>query len=67
MQFAQACTQAHVRSAIRRQSRPEVLYWKNHTQPLAIRVPAADQAAEDWEEYDPREHAECAAYEETPA
>jgi hypothetical protein len=32
-----------------------------------MRVPLQDQMADDWEEYDPREHEECAEFNETPA
>ncbi len=67
LNFDNAVRSCHVRSAIRRKAKPTVLYWKNHTVPLEHRVPGADQFASDWEEYDPREHEECSAFEETPA
>jgi len=56
-----------VRSAIRRKSKPDVKYWKNHTIDLTVRVPVEDRMATDWEEYDPRDHEECSAFNETPA
>ena len=67
MQFLEAFRYAHVRSAIRRKSKPEFRYWKNHSLPIKSRVPIEDQAANDWEEYDPREHKECSQYCEMPA
>ena len=57
----------HVRSAIRRKSKPNVKYWYNHAESLDARVPGCDKSATDWEEYDPREHEECSAYDEMPA
>ncbi|WP_313489143.1 hypothetical protein [Stutzerimonas nitrititolerans] len=67
MKYAEAKEWAHVRSAIRRTSKPLIKYWKNHPVPFDNRVPAEDQLADDWEEYDPRDHAECSAYNELPA
>jgi hypothetical protein len=55
MKFLEAVCGCHVRSAIYRRSVPEHLWWKNHPLPLSCRVPVADQRAEDWEEYDPRD------------
>ena len=55
MNFNDACFCCHVRSAIYRKSKPGERYWKNHPIPLADRVSAVDQAATDWDEYDPRE------------
>jgi hypothetical protein len=57
----------HVRSAMYRTSKPEVRYWKNHTVPLDVRIPASDKLADDWEEFDPRDHEECSEYNEMPA
>ena len=57
----------HVRSAIRRKARPNIKFWKNHPGSLDNRVPRAWQQQTDWEEYDPREHEECSAFNETPA
>lgn len=57
----------HVRSAIYRRSKPEVRYWKNHTIPLDDRIPLEDQRADDWLEFDPRDHEECSAFNEMPA
>ena len=67
MKYEDAKRCCAVRSAIRRKSKPTVRYWKNHTIPLDERVPAEDQLATDWEEYDPREHEECSAFDEMPA
>jgi len=67
MNYAEAKEWAHVRSAIRRTSKPSIKYWKNHTVPFDDRVPTEDQLADDWEEYDPRDHAECSEYNEFPA
>ena len=67
MTFERVCRYAHVRSAIRRASKPHLKYWKNHQVPLSERVPVEDQRALDWEEYDPRDHEECSAFNETPA
>ena len=33
----------------------------------ALRELARDQLADDWEEYDPRDHEECSEFNETPA
>lgn len=43
------------------------VYWKNHTIALDLRVPDKDKMYDDWEEYDPRDHEECSAYNEMPA
>ncbi len=67
MTFTQAKHSCHVRSAIRRKSQPDIRYWKNHQIPLELQVPYADKLADDWEEYDPREHTECSEFDETPA
>ena len=67
MTFSDAVRLAHVRSAIRRTSAPGVKYWKNDFEPLEIRVPSVDQLADDWEEYDPRDHEECSEFNEMPA
>ena len=45
----------HVRSSIFRVNTPEIRYPKNHPVPFDERVPLADQAADDWMEYDPRD------------
>ena len=54
MNYQDAKSRCHVRSAIFRESKG-VKYWKNHPIPLDKRVPAEDQAATDWREYDPRD------------
>lgn len=59
MTYDEAKMWCHVRSAIRRKSKPTVKYWKNHRVSLDDRVPDEEKAATDWEEYDPRD----AAYE----
>ena len=63
MTFQDAVKFCHVRSAIYREgdkykndgSGRLKLYWKNHTESLESRVPLADQACDDWQEYDPEE------------
>lgn len=67
MTYERAKSLCHVRSAIRRTSKPDVKYWKNHIIPFDVRVPFSDQNAEDWEEFDPREHEECPEFNEVPA
>ena len=54
MNYQDAKSMCHVRSAIFRQSK-RVRYWKNHPVPLDERVPVEDQSATDWQEYDPRD------------
>ena len=53
MKFEKACEWCHVRSAIYRESNPNVKYPKNHNLSFAERVPVIDQQASDWAEYDP--------------
>ena len=53
MTFAKACSSCHVRSAIYRSGNPSMKYAKNHHIPFTERVPAVDQAADDWFEWDP--------------
>ena len=67
MKYEEAKSRCHVRSAIRRKSNPVIKYWKNHTVPLDTQVSTDDKNAEDWEEYDPRDHEECSAFDEMPA
>lgn len=67
MKYEDAKIICHVRSAIRRKSNPDIKYWKNHTESLDSRVPDKDKLANDWEEYDPREHEECSSFNEFPA
>lgn len=55
MKYQDAKIRCHVRSAIYRKSKPHIRYWKNHSELLDERVPPPDKAADDWEEYDPRE------------
>ncbi len=43
------------------------LYWKNHPVGLDKRVESSDKLFNDWEEYDPRDHEECAQFNEMPA
>ena len=52
MIFKEARMCCHVRNAIYRESNPTVKYSKNHEIPLGVRVPIADQQADDWLEYD---------------
>jgi len=57
MKLDDAILKCHVRSAIYRTSQGvEWKYWKNHRKSLKKRIPLEDQKADDWEEYDPREH-----------
>ena len=58
--FDQAAASCHVRSAVFQVSAPEKLWWKNHPEPLSLRVPAELQHANDWLEHDPREGSEMA-------
>ena len=67
MTYENAKCCCHVRSAIRRKSKPDKKYWKNHTMSLDDRVPNNDKDGTDWEEFDPREHEECSAFNEMPA
>lgn len=67
MKYIDAKRIIHVRSAMRRTSKPDVEYWKNHEVPLDERVPVEDQLADDWEEFDPRDHEECSEFNEFPA
>jgi len=67
MTFERACRVCHVRSAIYRTSNPLARHWKNDFETLEERVPLEDQSKDDWEEYDPREHEECSAFNEMPA
>lgn len=55
MNFEDAASRCHVRSAIYREVEPSNRYWKNHPVSLSERVPQADQDADDWQEYDPRD------------
>ena len=52
----------HMRSAIFRISKPNVKYWKNHTETLDERVPEADKLADDWKEFDPRDDDDCSLF-----
>jgi hypothetical protein len=38
------------------------MYWKNHEVPLDDRVSREGKAADDWEEYDPRDSDECSLF-----
>lgn len=62
MKLEEAISWCHVRSAVRRKSKPELKYWKNHTIPIIDRVPDADKSADDWEEYDPRDDDDCSLF-----
>ncbi len=61
MNYEKAKRTCHVRSAIYRKSAKK-RYWKNHPDSLDSRVPDADKAATDWEEYDPRDSDEGSLY-----
>ena len=67
MKYIDAKRIIHVRSSMRRTSKPDVKYWKNHEVPLDERVPVEDQLADDWEEFDPRDHEECSEFNEFPS
>ena len=67
MKYEDAKNWCNVRSAIRRISKPDKRYYYNHPVPLDERVPAEDKLADDWEEFDPRDHEECSAFNEMPA
>lgn len=62
MKLEDAIDTCHVRSAVRRRSRPDVKYWKNHQVPIVDRVPVEDRVAEDWEEFDPRDDDDCSLF-----
>jgi hypothetical protein len=55
MKYEKAKEMCHVRSSIYRKSNPKVKYPKNHIEPFDVRVPAIDQLANDWEEFDPQD------------
>ena len=61
MTYEEAKNKCHVRSAIYRKS-DGVMYWKNHEVPLDDRVSREGKAADDWEEYDPRDSDECSLF-----
>ncbi len=67
MNYEDAKRSIHVRSSLRRRSKPGELYPKNHDVPFDDRVSLADQNATDWEEFDPREQPECSEFDEVPA
>lgn len=67
MTFEDAVSKCHVRSGIRMESRPDLIFWKNQQIPLHERVPKIFQSRIDWEEYDPRDQPECSAFNEMPA
>lgn len=62
MSLKEAISICHVRSAVRRKSKPTVKYWKNHQIPIINRVPVTEHDATDWEEYDPREDDDCSLF-----
>jgi len=55
MKLYKVIEKCHIRSAIRRKSKPSKKYWKNQIESLESRVPLEDINANDWEEYDPRD------------
>jgi hypothetical protein len=61
MKYEEAKRRCHVRSAIYRVSKG-IRYWKNHEVSLDNRVPAEEQKADDWEEYDPRDYDTCSLF-----
>ena len=62
MKLEEAITRCHVRSAVRRKSKPDIKYWKNHTELIIDRVPEEDKLTDDWEEYDPRDDDNCSLF-----
>lgn len=62
MKLQDAIERCHVRSAVRRQSAPDVKYWKNHQIKIVDRIPPEDLDADDWEEYDPRDDDDCSLF-----
>ena len=66
MDYKTAKETCHVRSGIRR-ANSKTVYPYNHRIPLDDRVPDIDKQFDDWEEFDPREQPNCAAFNETPA
>lgn len=61
MTFAEAIDRCHVRSAIRRKSKPNEKHWRNTFNPFGD-VSEEDKKATDWEEYDPRDYDECSLF-----
>ena len=61
MKYNEAKSSCHVRSAIYRISNG-IRYWKNHAISLDDRIPEKDKLADDWEEYDPRDHDNCSLF-----
>lgn len=59
--FDQAVSLSHNRSAIYRKGH-STRFWKNTETPLKSRVPAVDQAEDDWLEYDPRDEDSCSLF-----
>ncbi len=56
MELQKAISSCHVRSAIYRESEPEKKYFKNNPIDIINRIPEIDKKADDWEEWDPRDH-----------
>jgi hypothetical protein len=67
MKYEKARDWCHVRSAIYRKGNPGAKYWKNSTATLDSQVSESEKNFVDWEEYDPRDHEECSAFNEMPA
>lgn len=55
MDFETAVGCCHVRSAIYRESKPSIKYWKNSLPPFDTMVSEEDKKANDWREFDPRD------------
>jgi hypothetical protein len=62
MTLMEAIERCHVRSAVYRESKPSVRYYKNHPEKIISRVPPEDQLADDWQEYDPRDDDTCSLF-----
>lgn len=56
MILQEAISSCHVRSAVYRESRPDEKYFKNNPVDIIDRVPEEDKKADDWVEWDPRDH-----------
>lgn len=55
MNYEDAKSSCHVRSAIVRKAHPDRKFWKNHSVPLDERVPENWKLKTDWQEHDPRD------------
>lgn len=56
MKLQEAIGSCHVRSAVYRESNPNKKYFKNNPIDIIDRIPKEDKKANDWTEWDPRDH-----------